>query len=177
MKTASTLRISTRSRVGTVSQVITADAEQNFYDFKDSSIPADLNFSDCRIPGEKATVIFQTGVMAGKEFDIEQTGDALTVFNDFDFTTEELSCMKARFDHINRNGMFTVETMDTYNKILEAYGNIDPEVRIKGMPHLQSAGSRKQAVLIRCSNTRQRLFAFAGMTAPIFLLACNKYSN
>jgi hypothetical protein len=66
------------SRVGTVSEVITVDAGQNFYDFKDKSIPADLKFSDCRIPGEKATVIFQTGVLAGKEFDIEQTGDALT---------------------------------------------------------------------------------------------------
>ncbi|GAB6394211.1 MAG: hypothetical protein MdMp024_0523 [Bacteroidales bacterium] len=66
------------SRVGTVSEVITVDAEQNFYDFKDSSIPEDLNFSDCRIPGEKATVIFQTGVLAGKEFDIEQTDDDLT---------------------------------------------------------------------------------------------------
>jgi hypothetical protein len=49
--------------------------------------------------------------------------------------------------------MFTVETMDTYNKILEAYDDIDPEVRIKGKPHLQAVGSGKQAVLIRCSNT------------------------
>jgi hypothetical protein len=56
-----------------------------------------------------------------------KTVEALTVFNDFDFTVEELSYMKARFDHIDRNGMFTVETMDTYNKILSAYDDIDPE--------------------------------------------------
>ncbi|GAB6394599.1 MAG: hypothetical protein MdMp024_0911 [Bacteroidales bacterium] len=57
-----------------------------------------------------------------------KTVEALTVFNDFDFTTEELYYMKARIDYIDQNGMFTVETMDTYNKILEAYDDIDPEV-------------------------------------------------
>jgi len=44
-----------------------------------------------------------------------KTVEALTVFNDFDFTMEELSYMKARVDHIDQNGMFTVETMDKQN--------------------------------------------------------------
>lgn len=66
------------SRVGTVSEVITVDAEKNLYDFKDSSIPDGLDYSACRIPGERATVIFQSGVMAGEEFDLEQTDDELT---------------------------------------------------------------------------------------------------
>lgn len=66
------------SRVGTVSEVIAVDAGNNLYDFKDSSIPDNLNYSDYRIVGEKATVIFQSGVLTGEEFDIEQTDDALT---------------------------------------------------------------------------------------------------
>lgn len=66
------------SRVGTVSEVIAVDAGNNLYDFKDSSIPDNLNYSDCRIVGEKATVIFQSGVLTGEEFDIEQTDDDLT---------------------------------------------------------------------------------------------------
>lgn len=66
------------SRVGTVSEVIAVDAGNNLYDFKDNSIPDNLNYSDCRIVGEKATVIFQSGVLTGEEFDIEQTDDELT---------------------------------------------------------------------------------------------------
>lgn len=66
------------SRVGTVSEVIAVDAANNLYDIKDSSIPDDLDYAACRIPGEKATIIFQSGVLTGEEFDIEQTDEALT---------------------------------------------------------------------------------------------------
>ncbi|HBX44484.1 MAG TPA: hypothetical protein DEG28_01125 [Porphyromonadaceae bacterium] len=65
-------------RVGTVSEVIPVDAPKNFYDIKDSSIPASLDYSKCRIGGEKATIVFQSGVLAGREFDLEQTDIALT---------------------------------------------------------------------------------------------------
>lgn len=66
------------SRVGTVSAVMEVDPENNLYDIIDDSIPADLDFSQCRIPGETATIIFQSGTLTGEEFDIEQTQDALT---------------------------------------------------------------------------------------------------
>ncbi|RHR61676.1 hypothetical protein [Parabacteroides sp. AF17-28] len=66
------------SRVGTISEVIAVDATKNFYDFKDNTIPDALDYSQCRIAGEKATIIFQSGIMTGKEFDLEQTDDALT---------------------------------------------------------------------------------------------------
>jgi hypothetical protein len=66
------------SRVGTVSSVIVVDAEKHFYDFIDASIPADLNYNDCRIAGERAIIIFQSGILAGREFEIEQTDTALT---------------------------------------------------------------------------------------------------
>lgn len=66
------------SRVGTMSEVIAVDAANNLYDIKDSSIPDDLDYAACRIPGEKATIIFQSGVLTGEEFDIEQTDEALT---------------------------------------------------------------------------------------------------
>lgn len=63
-------------RVGTVSKVeVTKDG---FYDFFDTSIPPELDFSKNRIKGEKATIIFQSGNLAGREFDIVQTEDALT---------------------------------------------------------------------------------------------------
>ena len=65
-------------RVGTVSEVIIEDVESNFYDIIDSSIPESLDYGDCRIAGEKATIVFQTGALAGREFDIEQTDSELT---------------------------------------------------------------------------------------------------
>lgn len=61
------------SRVGTVSKVDTVDAEKHFYDFYDNDIPGNLNFEDCLIEGEKMTVIFQSGMLSGKEFEVKYT--------------------------------------------------------------------------------------------------------
>lgn len=69
------------SRVGTVSEVVVVDAEKHLYDIIDNTIPEDLDYSKCRIPGETATIIFQSGVMTGEEFDLEQTSDALTGYD------------------------------------------------------------------------------------------------
>ena len=65
------------SRVGTVSEVVTVSEEKCFYDIKDDSIPAELNYSDCRIPGEKAVIRFQSGALAGRELEIRQSETAL----------------------------------------------------------------------------------------------------
>lgn len=66
------------SRVGTISEVVTVDVAKNFYDIKDNTVPDALDYTQCRIAGEKATIIFQSGIMAGKEFDLEQTDKGLT---------------------------------------------------------------------------------------------------
>jgi hypothetical protein len=61
------------SRVGTVTAVHIVDAEKHFYDIVDSSIPANLDFKDCLIEGETITVIFQSGMLAGKELEVKYT--------------------------------------------------------------------------------------------------------
>ena len=67
-------------RIGTVSAVITEDAEKNFYDFTDESIPAALNYEDCLIAGETMTVQFQSGMLAGYgEFDVKYYHEAVEV--------------------------------------------------------------------------------------------------
>jgi len=69
------------SRVGTVSKTDTEPGEDTdgndvtFYDFYDSSIPDNLNFEDCLIAGQTMTVIFQTGRLAGREFDVKYIHD------------------------------------------------------------------------------------------------------
>lgn len=69
------------SRVGTVSSVIEVNAENNFYDFIDNSIPDSLNFEDYLIEGENMTVIFQTGMLSGsdKEFEVKYYHKPTTV--------------------------------------------------------------------------------------------------
>lgn len=58
-------------RVGTVTSVLTVNAESNFYDFVDKEIPSNLNYEDCLIEGEQMTVIFQSGMLAGREFEVK----------------------------------------------------------------------------------------------------------
>ena len=59
------------SRVGTVVEVITTDEKKHFYDFTDPTIPATLDFEKCLIAGEKMTVIFQSGMLLGREFEVK----------------------------------------------------------------------------------------------------------
>ena len=68
------------SREGTVGSVIEVDADKNFYDFIDNSIPDDLNFEDYLIEGENMTIIFQTGMLAGRgEFEVKYFHEPKTV--------------------------------------------------------------------------------------------------
>ena len=59
------------SRIGTISSVVVVDASKNFYDIVDSSIPQELNYEDFLIDGETMTIIFQDGMLAGKEFEVK----------------------------------------------------------------------------------------------------------
>ena len=59
------------SLVGTVAEVITANEKNHFYDFTDPTIPATLDFEKCLIAGEKMTVIFQSGMLSGREFEVK----------------------------------------------------------------------------------------------------------
>ncbi|MDD2519111.1 MAG: hypothetical protein PHG18_04420, partial [Bacilli bacterium] len=61
-------------RVGTISSFDTtpnsADANNPFYNIYDTSIPAALDYNDYLLAGETMTVIFQSGRLAGKTFDV-----------------------------------------------------------------------------------------------------------
>lgn len=63
------------SRVGTVSSVIAVKPEKNYYDIIDNTIPSTLNFNDYLIVGESMTIIFQSGMLSGKEFDVKYKHD------------------------------------------------------------------------------------------------------
>lgn len=64
-------------RVGTVSSVAVVDAGNNFYDIIDTSIPSTLNYEECLIEGETMTIIFQSGMLAGREFEVKYYHEAV----------------------------------------------------------------------------------------------------
>lgn len=67
-------------RVGVVTDVETIENGDGvpFVDIIDSTIPDNLDFSDYRIGGETPSIQFQSGMLSGKTFDIENTEDDFT---------------------------------------------------------------------------------------------------
>ena len=95
------------SRTGTVSSVVVVDATDHLYDFVDSSIPNDLDYSSdsVMIAGETMTVIFQTGMLAGKEFDI----------SNYDHASRRFQIVPAEIDgQVMPNNVFAPAVGDTY---------------------------------------------------------------
>lgn len=59
--------------------------------------------------------------MGGGEYAVSfKTVEAITGIRPFEFTDEELLYLKLRVDYIDRNGMFSAETIESYTKILDA---------------------------------------------------------
>lgn len=67
-------------RVGTVGQVIVVDAENHFYDFTDTNPASDPcpDYEEYLIAGETMTVRFQSGMLAGREFEVKYNHNAMT---------------------------------------------------------------------------------------------------
>ena len=59
--------------------------------------------------------------IGNNQYDISfKTADAITQEDEFNFTPCEIEYMKGRVDFIDLNGMFSENTMATYDKIIEA---------------------------------------------------------
>ena len=59
-------------RKGTISAVFEVDKTKHFYDFTDTTIPKALNFWDMRINGEKMLIYFESGMLSGREFEVQK---------------------------------------------------------------------------------------------------------
>lgn len=58
--------------------------------------------------------------LGGGEYSISfKTVDAMTGVKSFDFTDDELWYLKQRVDYLDRQGMFSAETIGSYSKILD----------------------------------------------------------
>lgn len=63
------------SYIGKVTGVTNPNPDKNFYDIIDSTIPDNLNFNNYLIAGENMTLIFQSGMLAGREFEVKYKHD------------------------------------------------------------------------------------------------------
>ena len=59
-------------RKGSISAVFEVDKAKHFYDFTDTTIPQALNFWDMRINGEKMLIYFESGMLSGREFEVQK---------------------------------------------------------------------------------------------------------
>lgn len=63
------------SYIGTVTSVENPKPEKNWWDIIDLNIPYELNFKKYIIAGENLTILFQTGMLAGREFEAKYYHD------------------------------------------------------------------------------------------------------
>ena len=59
-------------RKGTITEVFEVNRDKHFYDFTDTSIPEALNFADLQIKGEKMLIYFESGMLSGREFEVQK---------------------------------------------------------------------------------------------------------
>jgi hypothetical protein len=59
-----------------------------------------------------------------------KTADAITKTEEFDFSDGELPYMKKRVEEINLQGMFSAETIGTFDRLLEAANGLEPEASL-----------------------------------------------
>lgn len=101
-------------RVGTVSRVVTVNADKHFYDIIDNSIPEDLDYEKCLIKGETMTVIFQSGMLAGREFEVKYYHSARTTNGTYK-AARRFEIVPQEIDGITMpNDVFAPQEGDTY---------------------------------------------------------------
>lgn len=66
-------------RVGTVTKVETT--REGFVDIFDTTIPEELDYTAARIGGEKAVIVFLSGMLTGREIEIAQDTKTLSGYN------------------------------------------------------------------------------------------------
>ena len=59
-------------RKGTITEVFEVDHNKHFYDFTDTSIPQALDFNAMQIKGEKMLIYFESGMLSGREFEVQK---------------------------------------------------------------------------------------------------------
>lgn len=97
-------------RIGKVTSVVVEDADNSFYDIVDNTIPNTLNYEECLIEGETMTIVFQSGMLAGREFEVKYYHNA-----EKGKAARRFEIVPAEIDgQTMPNATFAPQTTDTY---------------------------------------------------------------
>lgn len=97
-------------RTGKVTSVVVEDADNNLYDIVDNTIPNTLNYENCLIEGETMTIIFQSGMLASREFEVKYHHNA-----EKGKAARRFEIVPAEIDgQTMPNATFAPQTTDTY---------------------------------------------------------------
>lgn len=97
-------------RTGKVTSVVVEDADNNFYDIVDNTIPNTLNYEECLIEGETMTIVFQSGMLASREFEVKYHHNA-----EKGKAARRFEIVPAEIDgQTMPNATFAPQTTDTY---------------------------------------------------------------
>ena len=133
-------------RIGSVGEVVVVDAEKNFYDFTDPSIPDELDFNQCLMEGETMTVIFNTGMLAGdnKEFEVTYNHEE----RKFEITPQEIDGVimpNETYKPVSGDdyGVFGIQLPDSYVCNNESKSGASWEMFSEGVRYLYDHEERK----------------------------------
>lgn len=91
-------------RVGAVTAANMVDEEKNFWDIADATIPETLNYKEHLTAGETMTIIFQTGMLTGRELSVNYYHDGRR----FELVPQEID------GQIMPGGVYVPKTGDEY---------------------------------------------------------------
>lgn len=135
-------------RVGEVTGVTVVSEEKNLYDFVDNTIPLSLDFAACTT-SETMTVIFQTGALAGREFDVafvksEIVNGVAAVVNRFEIvpaTIDETDMPSASFAPAvgDKYAVFHVSLPASYINDADTHSGAEWDILRKAVDYLYDA--------------------------------------
>lgn len=135
-----------------VTSLTTVDEAQHFYDIADQDIPADLDYAACQIAGQTMTVAFQSGQLAGREFDIQK----------YDHATRSFQLVPKEED-----GLIMPTTEGGY---IPAVGDrfVVYNVMLPTRYILEAERTLLKAAVRHLHTHRQQLYTYAGTLDPIY---------
>ena len=157
-------------RIGKVTSVVVEDAANNFYDIVDNTIPNTLNYEECLIEGETMTIIFQSGMLAGREFEVKYYHNAEKgkAARRFEIVPAEIdgqtmpnatfapqttrAAVKYLFDNEEQKFSFTGELDGIWSK--KDWINISGKIKLGGYIRFSNEHFQRDGVLVRITGIK-----------------------
>jgi len=142
-----------------VSALEVVDYETNLYNITDTTIPESLNFEDQLIAGQTMTIVFQTGILTGKEFEISRYNHE---FRSFEIVPKKID------GYDMPSGVFLPEAGDTF----VVFGCSFPDAYLRDDATKTGASwDMFREGVAYMYNEEEEKYSYGGPVSPIWLKA------